>query len=431
MRGDEMSNDLRAPAAQLVELAHEELGHMSVRRRAEGFARLLVRRSPHKSRKRLFYGFAALVTVLALVLLGRRWFDFRQVAALSYTVDGGHIGQGGVIEANGTTASLLRFSDGTDVVFLAGSRGQVRSVDEHGARIVVAGKAKVDVVHWRGSHWLFDLGPFLITVKGTAFTAEWNDEEERLEIVLKTGTVAVSGPSSDEAITLRAGQRLIVSMRDKEVVIRDIDSTADATAAAPVPPRAWVEEVDALSSLQVEERPPTRSPHRSAAPAAHAPARTGSRPTTWAAELAAGHFAIILRQAEERGLERSLGEASGDDLAVLADAARYSHREDIARKALVVQRRRFAATVRANDAAFLLGRLEEAAQHLEVALAWYERCLSESPGGTYTSEALGRKMTVVERLEGARRARPIAEEYLRRFENGTYAAAARALARAP
>jgi TolA-binding protein len=151
----------------------------------------------------------------------------------------------------------------------------------------------------------------------------------------------------------------------------------------------------------------------------------------WSAELAAGHFAVILQQAEQRGLETSLGEASSEDLAALADAARYSRREDVARRALGAQRKRFPGSPRANDAAFLLGRLEEAAQHAELALGWYERCLGESPHGTYTSEALGRKMTVVQRLHGAAKARPIAEEYLQRFGNGTYAAAARALVRAP
>jgi TolA-binding protein len=103
----------------------------------------------------------------------------------------------------------------------------------------------------------------------------------------------------------------------------------------------------------------------------------------------------------------------------------------VARRALAAQRRRFPRSARANDAAFLLGRLEEMAQRPEVALTWYERCLGESPHGTYTSEALGRKMTVVQRLHGAGRARPVAEEYLRRFGDGTYAAAARALLRAP
>jgi hypothetical protein len=157
----------------------------------------------------------------------------------------------------------------------------------------------------------------------------------------------------------------------------------------------------------------------------------GSRSSNWTAAVAAGHFAVILQQAEQRGLETSLDEASSDDLAALADAARYSRRDDVARRALMAQRRRFAKSVRANDAAFLLGRLEETAHHFELALTWYERCLTESPRGTYTSEALGRKMTVVQRLHGAGFARPIAEDYLRRFEKGTYAAAARALIRSP
>jgi hypothetical protein len=430
MRGDETSIELSVPAAHVVRLAHEELGHMSVRHRAEGLARLVIRRSAHPTRKRVFFGLAAILTALSLALIARRWFDFHHLGTLSYAVDSGQIGRGGVIEGNGATPPTLRFSDGTEVVFPAGSSGQVRSVDEHGARIAVTGKAKVEVVPWRGSHWLFDVGPFLITVKGTAFTAEWQDAEERLEVVLKTGTVAVSGPLSDEAITLRAGQRLVISMRDKEVVIRDTDATGAIGDATSVPSPTSTHNVDGPPSVQ--EAPLPKAPaQRAAPPSSRASVKDAPRTTNWTAELAAGHFASILRQAEQHGLDRSLEDASSDDLAALADAARYSHREDIARSALTAQRRRFAATASANDAAFLLGRLEEAAQRLDLALVWYERCLGESPSGTYTAEALGRKMTVVERISGASRARPIAAEYLRRFENGTYAAAARALTRGP
>jgi hypothetical protein len=432
MRGDETSKELSAPAAELVELAREELGEMSARRRAEGYAKLSARRAPARRRARLGLSVAAALAVATLVLFGRRWLDPKQGGALSYAVEGGRIEPSGAIEATGSAEPTLRFSDGTEVVFLAGGRGRVRSVDEHGARVALTGKAKIEVVHWRGAHWLFDAGPFLITVKGTAFTAEWRDAEERLEVVLKSGAVAVSGPLSDEAITLRAGQRLIISTREKEVVIRDIDATAEASAAASGSGRPWVDGVDnALPSLP--EAPPAEKPaHRSTpATATAAPSAPASAPSNWTAELAAGRFAIILQQAEQRGLETSLGDVSSDDLAALADAARYSRREDVARRALAAQRRRFPQSARANDAAFLLGRLEETAQHPELALSWYDRCLTESPRGTYTSEALGRKMTVVQRLYGAARARPIAEEYLRRFESGTYAAAARALTRAP
>ncbi len=60
------------------------------------------------------------------------------------------------------------------------------------------------------------------------------------------------------------------------------------------------------------------------------------------------------------------------------------------------------------------------------ALSWYERHLREAPGGAYASEALGRKMTLLGRSRGEAAARPVAEEYLRRYPNGTYAPAARA-----
>jgi TolA-binding protein len=429
MRGGEPSKDLGAPAEELVKLACEELGEMSARRRMEGFLELNARRSPGIRRKRFVLSFAAVLVALALVLVVYRWVGLREEGVISYAVEGGRIDPTGVLEARGTTEPTLRFSDGTEVVFLAGSRGRIKSVGKHGARIAVTGKVDVNVVHWRGSHWLFDAGPFLITVTGTAFTAEWRDTDERLEIALKTGAIAVSGPLSDDPITLRAGQRLIISTREKEVLIREIGSATTASDVASSASPRLPGNIDGAPPPRPESLP---SDQRSApSTAAPAPDATGPVASSWTNELAAGRFAIILQQAEQRGLDRVLTEATSDDLAALSDAARYSRREDVARRALVAQRRRFPQSARANDAAFLLGRLEEAAEHAELALDWYERCLEESPQGTYTSEALGRKMTVVQRLHGADRARPIAEEYLRRFGNGTYAAAARALIRAP
>mgnify|MGYP000395085967 CR=1 FL=1 len=65
------------------------------------------------------------------------------------------------------------------------------------------------------------------------------------------------------------------------------------------------------------------------------------------------------------------------------------------------------------------------------ALAWYDEYLTRAPSGPFASEALGRKMTLIERLQGPDRARPLAEEYLRLFPKGNYAGAARTLMRAP
>jgi hypothetical protein len=430
MRKDEGQKDLCAPAEQLVTLAREELGEMSARGRAEGLLKLNARRSAATRPIRRVLTVPVVLTLAAFALIGSHWMSLRQARALSYTVEGGRIDPTGIVEANGKADPTLRFSDGTEIVFLAGARGRVKSVGEHDARIALSGKVNVAVVPRRGSHWLFDAGPFLITVTGTAFTAEWQDAEGRLEVALKTGAVSVTGPLSDEAIVLRAGQRLIVSMREKEVLIRSIDSSKDARVAAsdqPAPPAGGSVDSPSPRSEMSPSGPPVHASATSVGPSAPSVPPVASN---WTTDLAAGRFAIILRQAEERGLDTVMAEVSSDELAVLADAARYSRREDVARRALAAQRRRFPGSARANDAAFLMGRLEETAQHLELALGWYERCLDESPNGTYTSEALGRKMTAVRRLHGAARARPVAEEYLRRFGNGTYAAAARALTRA-
>jgi TolA-binding protein len=131
-------------------------------------------------------------------------------------------------------------------------------------------------------------------------------------------------------------------------------------------------------------------------------------------------------------LKATLDKASSDDLLALADAARYRRRMDLARDALLAERRRFPDSPRALDAAFLLGRVEEASDSgIRRALEWYDAYLMRAPTGTYASEALGRKMTLTSKLEGPARARPVAEEYLRRFPSGTYAGPARAFMRNP
>jgi hypothetical protein len=434
MRGDE-TTDLNERVIELVALAREELGQFSVRRRAEGFIQLRAQRTARPRRARLVITFAAVLAVLMAAFAARHVLNLPRPNALSYVIDdreGSSVDPAGTIEP-GAGASTLRFSDGTEVTFSKEARGRVRSIDEYGARIAVTGKIRVAVVPWRGSHWLFDLGPFLITVKGTEFTAEWNESEQRLEVILETGTIAVSGPPGDEPITLRAGQRLAISMRPKEVVIRDVDAERESRnppATLEPSPETPVGSSPALREAPSQPKGASRAERSSAAPPSVAPLKA-PEPSTWSAALAAGHYAWILQQAERHGLDATFADASNEELAALADAARYSRREDVARGALIAQIRRFPQSTRATDAAFLLGRLEEKAEHLELALRWYERCLEASQGGNYTSDALGRKMTVAQRLYGAARARPIADEYLRRFATGTYASAARALIRAP
>ena len=122
----------------------------------------------------------------------------------------------------------------------------------------------------------------------------------------------------------------------------------------------------------------------------------------------------------------SHGRARGVDRGVRA--ARYQQDHALARQVLLAQRRRFPLTARAAEASFLLGRLaDDSPGGVAPAVAWYDRYLAEAPDGAYASEALGRKMMVLERSHRRFAATAVAADYLRRFPVGTYARAAEAI----
>jgi TolA-binding protein len=415
-------------AEELTELARTDGTNMTVQQRTHGFQRLKMKWQPRSHARGglvpLVVTLSAMMATLALVAAKLGMFSKRE-SSLSYEIHSGHIDKNGAIEGEPLERPTLRFSDGTEVALSPGSHARLEAVHGHGARIDLQGQAEVRVVHWPGAQWLFDAGPYLISVKGTEFVADWKQTEERLQVRLAQGSVVVSGPVLQEPIILHAGQELTIHVREKEVLIRDIDSPA-AAAPASSPESAWIAIPPTTPSPLPSREPVERRSHSSPAPAS-----TNPSPRRWAAALASGKVDTILEQAESGGIEATLATAGPDDIAALADAARYRQREDLARNALNTQRRRFPGSRWSSDAAFLLGRLEETGQRLGVALTWYDRYLNEAPMGAYAAEALGRKMTVLKRLYGDERARPVAHEYLRRFPGGTYASTARAIASTP
>ena len=440
----------------VADLAREAVPPMTPLQRMRGFQAVAARTEARRRKRRSLFLGMSLATcglvaagVAALFMSPHAWRRHRATEAgassgeaspLSYRVDNGEIGDGGYLRSFGGSGVGLLFAEGTELRLAAGARGRLTSVDGQGARFAIEqGEVEVNVVPRAGARWLIDAGPFLITVHGTTFTAAWDGEREQLDISMKRGLVSVSGPVADGKIAVRAGQRLTINVPEREVLLRPSDE-ADNTAApagdttpaeTAVAPSPAVEpsapEAPRAVSARVPSIAPVRSPSRAAVTVrASAPARS------WTAALAAGDFQAIVLEAEHRGLRRALVEAHSEDLAALADAARYLRRDDVARQALVAQRDRFPTSDRAHEAAFLLGRLTEGGAGGDVrAVGWYDRYLGEAPTGAYASEALGRKMTATEKLRGLEAARDIAREYLRRFPHGTYAGAARALSDTP
>lgn len=262
----------------------------------------------------------------------------RPAEALTYTVDGHRPPTGGSLASAEGGEPVVSFSDGTRVQLAPHAHGRVVDVSRHGARIALDdGTANVEVVHRPGAQWFFEAGPFTIAVHGTAFTLGWDARNGRLQVQMRNGVVSVTGPVSGGEIFLRGGQTLSLSLHDDESLKAAIDPAAVAVEAGPAAPVA---------------SPGIGSGETST----HWGGRTSSR-LNWPAMLADGQAAAIVADARRRGLAQVLSSSSSEDLAALADAARFERNDGLARRALLVQRQRFPGTGRAAEASFLLGGL--------------------------------------------------------------------------
>lgn len=361
-------------------------------------------------------GFA--VVLGAVVALWPRPSDPRELIAVTL-VEGGKLLEGGYLSESGRDGVKLSFSDGSEFSLQPGARGRLRAVRAEGADLAVeSGEARFRITPAPDRHWTVEAGPFRVTVKGTEFTVSWDPSAEEFYVTLSQGRVLVSGPIVGEDLALRPGQKLSVSLPKAETVIaeaRSASTPADSAGPAPTP-------------LAPVASGGATTPGTSAARMPSSPSARQSR--NWQEAMANGEWDRILDDAERAGIKATVETVSSDELFALTDAARYRRRSEVARTALLAQRRRFPSSSRSLDAMFLLGRVEESSS-AATAITWYDRYLAEAPAGTYSAEALGRKMILTKKLHGDTRARDMAEEYLRRFPEGSYAGTARALLRDP
>lgn len=398
-----------------------------------GLEALQLRMATHRVRQRRLVRWSsiAVVVVTSILLawqvsamLHRHW-STSEPKSLAYRIEGGTVLDGGYLHESGQHGIKLRFNEGSTFDLAQGTRGRLRSVDKDGARVAIEnGTASFDIVPGSNRHWLVEVGPFMVAVKGTVFTVVWDPRIERFELTLQRGHVVVNGPVSGGDLALRSGQRLVVSLPKAETLITEYQATDEL--------RAFVDAAAPRLTEPPVPQPPVTAGAPSSAPAGSA-AAPGAMATKraperrWANALASGHWDHILEEVEQQGLDTVLNRASIDDLFALADAARYRRRPDLARSALLAERRRFPDSPRTLDALFLLGRVEESRGASDRAITWYDDYLARAPLGGYAAEALGRKMTITKAMGGADRARPLAEEYLRRFPRGSYAGSARTL----
>jgi ferric-dicitrate binding protein FerR (iron transport regulator) len=339
---------------------------------------------------------------------------------------GGQILGGGYLSEVGHQGVELHFNEGSTFVLKPGTRGRLRALTRDGAEFEIDhGTTAFQITPSTERRWLVEAGPFSVTVKGTDFTVVWDPTAERLEVNLRRGRVTVSGPVVGEGLGLRPGQHLTVNLPKGETTITEARAES-ATAASAGVDSAAADSAAATASAVAS----SANPSALALPSSVAQSPAAERGFRQA--FANGQWDRILDDVQRAGVATSLRTLSSEELFVLADAARYRRRPDLARAALLAQRERFPNSPRSLDAVFLLGRVEELRGNGSAqAITRYDEYLARAPTGTYAAEALGRKMILVKATAGPEAARDLAREYLQRFPNGSYAGAARTLQRVP
>jgi hypothetical protein len=279
------------------------------------------------------------------------------------------------------------------------------------------GSVDLEVVHRDRTSWTVEAGPYRVHVTGTAFDVGWFPAEAggAFEVRMREGTVVVQGPLVPQGVPLSAGQVLQVDGSGLRVGSSSDLAPLAARAVLPPEPEAQPAAVVAAATARPKEAPTPP------------PASASSRAETWTGRVARGDYSGVVTEAESRGLDATLESAPLADLVALADAARYEKKPTVARRALEAQRKRFATSQAGQTATFLLGRLaEDSDGDLRRAIALYDAYLAH--GGPFSAEALGRKMMAVDRSSGHAAAKPIAEAYLERHPEGSYAKVAREIA---
>jgi TolA-binding protein len=413
----------------VASLAEHSLGQVTEAELNHGWQRLASRladeqilESPISLRPRFSWGKWALAGATALVLgiAAYRLPLHPSDRPLHYVVEGTTVEPAETITA--TSAARVLFSDQSRLGIEPSAKIRVLGTDAHGAQVAIAdGSIDVFVQPNKHSSWRFEAGPFSILVKGTTFRVGFEAAKGRLDLHMKTGVVEVRSPREDRVLTLRAGESLeLFASPPREAPIA---TAVHVPATTPIPTPAEPPQASRIAAKHATHGAPGRLAVRDEALVGH--------PVPWSDLIARGDFSAIVQDAERRGMDVTLAQGSALDLITLADAARYTRKHETARQALLALRARFAGSDRAKDAAFFLGRLSEVgAASSDAALTWYDTYLAEAGRGPFSSEALGRKLTLLVRTD-QELARKVARTYLQRFPKGNQAELARSVVELP
>ncbi|HEU5073619.1 MAG TPA: FecR domain-containing protein, partial [Polyangiaceae bacterium] len=298
---------------ELTELLRDSVQEPSATDLQEGLnalrARTALSRPRPQGARRLLLAAAVLCSValgVASLVYFREGSSSSERPVAVDKIEGGEILDGGYLSEVGHTGIRLLFNEGSKFDLAPGTRGRLRAVSADGARLAIEhGEASFQITERPNHRWLVEAGPFVVTVRGTVFAVVWDPANEELEVRLKRGRVAVSGPVVGDELLLRSGQTLSVSLPRGETVIKEGRSTVEPRAEQPAPAASGGPSEPAAPSASAA--PSIGEQQLGEAPAPSASASAGPPGARWWKEaIATGQWDRILADVDREGVTATL-----------------------------------------------------------------------------------------------------------------------------
>jgi TolA-binding protein len=394
---------------------------------AEGALRqeVLLGAARRQRRRRAVYSATSVGAVALLMVVGvTGWRSMGHDEAIRFRVDPGMgFGEVGAYVAPASSSPLdLRFTEGSVIELMPGARARVSATSDRGATVLLeTGQARVDVVHRPKSDWRIVAGSYNVHVRGTSFTVGFDAATQLFELAMRSGVVTVEGPGISSPIEIRGAQRFVHHAGDSN------PAAVEEFVAAARPSDVQGAAATGGGANQVDEPSVASNVPATNASGTSEHVAVSARTASWSARVRRGEYAAVVREAEQQGVPTVMARVSADELLALANAARFLGRVDLGREGYLVLRQRFPSSSLATTAAFLMGRLMEAGSPNE-GRKWYERYEQEAPSGPLAAEAMGRRMLLTRDMGRGAEAERLANEYVRRYPDGAYAAVARKIA---
>ncbi|MEP6653040.1 MAG: tetratricopeptide repeat protein [Myxococcales bacterium] len=308
----------------------------------------------------------------------------------------------------------LRFTDGSMVIFRAGSAGRMQRLTSSGAEIVLErGWLEAHVVHADTTLWLVHAGPFRVRVTGTRFAMTW--AAASFELDLYEGAVVIDGSVLGAGVPLRAGQRLKVA--SGVVLIEPMEPGAAAPGDATgrrfegkdnAPPESGESGSQSDQSSQSDQN-----------------SQSSQNNSDWWRLAERGKYLDAFAAAKRAGWNALCHRVDARRLLTLGDVARYSGAQVEARQAFEAAVTRFPDHPLAADAVFSLGRLAFESNRPGEASRWFRRYVADWPDAPLADQAVGRLVECAVRAEDRPAAQAAARRYLTRAPRGPHATLAR------